>query len=81
MKSPFVMCATHGAVGKGITVALTCEKSRDVRGRYLFVAANVKGYFHLAEVEVFAGEYVKCLGMQWTPFCKLLPVLLAGIRT
>ena len=68
LKSPFVMCATHGAVGKGITVALACEKSRDVRGRYLFVAANVKNFFNLAEVEVFDGEYVKCLSMLGTPF-------------
>ena len=66
LKSQFVTCATHGPVGRGLTVNLTCEKSRDVRGRYLFVAANVDRYFHLAEVEVFAGESVKSLSVLWT---------------
>ena len=68
LTSQFVTCATHGSVGKGLTVALTCEKSKDVRGRYLFVAANVKSCFNLAEVEVFAGEYDTCLSMLWPPF-------------
>ena len=72
LTSQFVTCATHGPVGRGLTVALTCEKSRDVRGRYLFVAANVVNSFHLAEVEVFAGESVKCPNMPWTPFRKYL---------
>ena len=50
------MCATHGAMGNVRTVNISCEIQQDARGRFLFVAANVDGYFHLAEVEVFNGR-------------------------
>ena len=50
------MCATHGAMGNVSAVNISCDIQQDPRGRFLFVAANVDGYFHLYEVEVFNGK-------------------------
>ena len=50
LNSPFLECATHGAVGRGQSVELTCKLPLYTWGRYLFVAANVEGYFHLVEI-------------------------------
>ncbi|KAK2152093.1 hypothetical protein NP493_2529g00006, partial [Ridgeia piscesae] len=41
--------------GCGDSVTLTCVTPMYAWGRYLFVAARVDQYFHLAEVEVFDG--------------------------
>ncbi|KAI0237738.1 hypothetical protein LSAT2_011676, partial [Lamellibrachia satsuma] len=51
---PFLKCATYGRLLRAQIVSLTCEHPRYARRRYLFVAANVAGFFHLREVEVFA---------------------------
>ena len=56
---PFLKCATHGAMGDVRTVNLTCESPLYARRRYLFMAANVTNYFHVAEVEVFDGKLMK----------------------
>ncbi|KAI0235811.1 hypothetical protein LSAT2_013678 [Lamellibrachia satsuma] len=53
LDSPFLKCAAHGAVGRGQSVDVTCTLPLYAWGRYLFVAANVNGYFHLFEIEVF----------------------------
>ena len=50
------MCATHDAMGNVSAVNISCEMQPDAPGRFLFVAANVDGFFHLAEVEVFNGK-------------------------
>ena len=55
LNSDFVTCATHGRLEQGRNVTLTCENKHEVRGRYLFVAANVNKNFLLREVEVFNG--------------------------
>ena len=66
LESPFQQCTKHGQLGRrrckkhlpplpGASVTLTCVTPMYAWGRYLFVAAGVYGYFHLAEVEVFDG--------------------------
>ena len=68
LKAPFLLCATHGEVGKrgcdktsrltGASVTLPCDTPMYAWGRYLFVEARVDAYFHLAEVEVFDGTLI-----------------------
>ena len=56
LKSPFLKCATHGGIGAGETVSVTCTPPLYARRRYLFVAAKMDRYFHMREIEVFAGR-------------------------
>ncbi|KAI0240458.1 hypothetical protein LSAT2_008806, partial [Lamellibrachia satsuma] len=53
LKLPYLICATHGPLGRFETVSLMCTHPLYARRRYLFVDANVDIHFHLAEVEVF----------------------------
>ena len=59
LDSPFVKCASHGAMGDVLTVDIMCETPIDATGRYLFVAANVVDFFSLGEVEVLDGKMIK----------------------
>ena len=71
LKAPFLLCATHGKVGErrcnktsrlpGASVTLPCDTPMYAWGRYLFVEARVKDFFHLAEVEVFDGTLAPLL--------------------
>ena len=53
--SPFLLCAQHGRMLDGESISLNCTHPLYARRRFLFIAANVDGVFHLTEVEVFAG--------------------------
>ncbi|KAI0219914.1 hypothetical protein LSAT2_028559 [Lamellibrachia satsuma] len=53
LNSPFLTCATHGGIGTGETVNLTCTPPLCARRRYLFMAANVNEFFYVTEIEVF----------------------------
>ena len=55
LNSPFGKCATHDAAVKGEPIDLLCY-GRLHQGRYLFVAATVRDYFRLSEVEVYTGK-------------------------
>ena len=67
---PFLKCATYGRLLRSQIVSLTCEHPRYARRRYLFVAANVAGFFHLSEVEVFASK-LRTLFYLIAMFCSL----------
>ena len=55
LNSSFWPCATHHAPVKGEPIDLECDEQLH-QGRYLFVAATVRDYFHLSEVEVYTGK-------------------------
>ena len=63
LKAPFLLCATRDKTSRlpGASVTLPCATPMYAWGRYLFVEARVKDFFHLAEVEVFDGTLAPLL--------------------
>ena len=58
MNSWFWLCDTQDEFVKGQPIDLECDEQLP-QGRYLFVAATVRDYFHLSEVEVYTGKLYK----------------------